>query len=439
MSDTNFQWIGIRKGWEQAGRLEESLVSLPTEDLKTHAMVIGATGSGKTNLLHHLIAQDLLRGHSIVVLDMRGDLASAALEFCAGNVEPSNIALFDLREREKPLGFNPIAGSGEPYFRALAVLEVIASESESWGVQLSETLRNAILLLAETRKALPSLERLLHDASFRNALLARSGEQTIIDFWERYGELSKDKQAALAVPVLNKVSLLFATKALRGTLGHPTPLQLANHLDTKGSVTLVSLAVDELHGAGRMMGNLMLSAITREVFARVNTSEAQRNPIRLYVDEFENFSTTVFEQILAEGRRFGLSVVLAHQTLAQLTPKVRSMILNNVGVKVVFRTGREDGATLCKDLTSDPKAYDLTTLPVGEAVLWRRNKPIEHVEINAPLIKSVGAKSEAVRALLRELKDAIPEITKETSIEKVAEDPQPQRKNRPQEGLEDWL
>ena len=80
MNLANFHWIGLRKGWEQVGSLEESLISLPVKDLKTHVMVIGATGSGKTNLIHHLIAQDLLNGHSIVVLDMRGDLVSAALE-----------------------------------------------------------------------------------------------------------------------------------------------------------------------------------------------------------------------------------------------------------------------------------------------------------------------------------------------------------------------
>lgn len=90
---------------------------------------------------------------------------SAALELCAGRVNPERIALFDLRERERPLGFNPFAGSGEPYFRALGVLDVVAAESESWGVQLAETLRSAVLLLTEAGESLPCLDALFLTAS----------------------------------------------------------------------------------------------------------------------------------------------------------------------------------------------------------------------------------------------------------------------------------
>ena len=392
------QWIGVKKGWQvESSNPLEHLVSITPAMLKTHALVIGATGSGKTNLMHHLIAQDIERGHSVGVLDLRGDLVDSVLELAAGRVNPANVTLIDLREKEQPHGFNPLFGPGEPYFRALGVLDAIAHEADSWGVQLSETLRFALMLFAEIDKPITQLDQLFYNASFRLQCLASAENSPTSDFWERFHALSPDKQQSLAQPVLSKLSMLTATRSLRKVLGHHNPVDLDEQLNTPGSVTLVSLAVDELHGAAKMMGNMILSSICREIFSRVQVGEHNRNPVRLYVDEFEHFVLRDFESFLAEGRRFGLSLVLAHQTLAQLTPKMRSMILGNVGVKLVFRAGREDSQTLCKDLTGDPSLIDLNELRTGEALMWILGEGIEMVEINEPLMPSTGFLSREAR------------------------------------------
>jgi len=385
-------WIGIRAAWQLLpGNPVEHLVSVQPKHLATHALVIGSTGSGKTNLLHHLIAQDMSRGHSICVLDLRGDLVNAVIEIAAGRIDPSLVRIIDLREKQRAMGFNPLYGKGEPYFRALSVLDVLEAEAESWGVQLAESLRNGLLLLAEIGQPLTKLEWLFYRDDFRARCLQAASSETAIGYWRRYSQLSPDRQTALAMPVLNKVSQLLATETLRRILGHREPIDLAAHLDQPGSVLLVSLAADELHASGRMMGSLILSSLCREIFARVDQAESHRNPVRLYVDEFEHFGLKDFETILAEGRRFKLSCVLSHQTLAQLTPRLRSMILGNVGMKFVFRSGREDSATLGKDLFGDPKAYDLTDLPVGYAMMWQRELGAIEVEVNEPIVRSGGA------------------------------------------------
>lgn len=387
-------WIGIEREWRLASKSPfHHLVSLPPENLKTHALLLGATGSGKTNLLHHLIAQDVLLNHSFVVLDLRGDLVSAALEILAGRIDPERVGLIDLREKAVPQGFNPLGGPGEPYFRALGVLDAVESESESWGVQLGETLRNGLMLLSEVGEPLTRLEDLFYDARFLSKCIDHTSGEGTARFWGRFLDLSLEKKSALALPVLNKVSMLLSTKTLRDVLGHREPLDLGALLSTPGNVLLISLAVDELHAAGRMMGRIILASVCREIFARVSLAESRRNPVRLYVDEFEHFGTAEFESILAEGRRFKLSLVLAHQTLSQLTPAMRSLILGNVGSKVIFRCGREDSAVLSRDLTGDPKAIDFTSQTVGEAVLWRREEGVLAIEVNSPIVRDVGTRS----------------------------------------------
>jgi len=399
-------WIGVYKWWRLISQSPWGFfLAYPPEERGTHTLIIGATGSGKTVLCHHLIVQEIQQGHSICVLDLRGDFVAAVVELCARfGVDPRKVLLLDLRAKGPQATFNPLFGAGEPYYRALNVLDVIASESESWGVQLSETLRNGLLLLAESGQPLTRLESLLFDRHFRLTCLEACKSESVVAFWQRFDELSADRQTAFAGPVLNKLSPLLATSTLRAILGGSNPVDLGKHLNTPGSITLVSLAVDELHASGKMMGRLVLASICREVFARVETQESKRNPIRLYVDEFEHFGMTEFETILAEGRRFGFSAVLAHQTLAQLSPRMRSMILNNVGAKFVFRCGREDSAVLSKDLTGDPKAFDFNEFGVGEAVMWRRGQGSTEIEVNEPLVQDVGRRSDAARLFVKHIR-----------------------------------
>lgn len=431
-------WIGIRKHWQHMCQsLGEALVSIPPMNLATHALVIGATGSGKTNLLHHLCAQDILNEHSLVVLDARGDLAMAVLELAArANVDPERVEFLNLREKEFPSGFNPLAGEGEPYYRALCVLDAVEAESESWGVQLAETLRNAVLLLAEARSDLTQLEPIFYQPHVRRDLMQRATSEPVLSFWKRYNALSPDRQTALAGPVLNKVSKLFATDTLRRVFGHPNPIDLTKQLSTPGSITLVSLAVDELHSAGWMTGSIFLSSLCREVFSRTELAESQRVPVRLVVDEFEHFGMQEFENILAEGRRFKFSVLLAHQTLAQLSTKMRAMILGNVGVKAVFRSARQDADILSRDLTGNTKELDLPSLGVGEAIIWQRGMAPEHVEVNVPIIRDVGYQSSRVTRLLRVIRQRnhVPHES-QTIIEGPIDEPF----DSPGENLEDWL
>lgn len=378
-----------------------------------------------------------------MLLDLRGDLVEAAINLCSvAEVDPDRIAFLDLREKRRPCGFNPLCGAGDPYFRALNVLQVLESESDSWGVQLAESLRNCLMLLAEAGEPLTRLEDLFSAEEFRDRCLEKSRTESVQQFWARFAELSRDRQMAMVWPVVNKVSTLFATETLRYILGHPAPIDIRRGLNTPGSIFLISLAVDELHGAARMLGSLVLSAISREIFSRAGDPSAKRNPVRVYVDEFEHFVAD-FETILAEGRRFGLSLVLAHQTLAQLTPKMRSLVLNNVGVKLAFRCGRDDAVHLSRDMTGDPNAVDLRDLPPGQALLWVRGFAAELVELNEPLrgIRRTQHGTRYRAALIQSNADARHAITpcRDVQRTKAKQGIAKQPVLRASQALEDWL
>lgn len=408
--------------------------ALGARDLARHCYLLGSTGCGKTSLILKLLERDIVDLHTVAVVDLRGDLVSGVLGLCERlHVEPERVTLLDLREKERVQGFNPLSGAGEPYIRALHLLDVVAAEAESWGVQLEETLRNALLLLSLSGKHLTDLDRLFFDHEFREWCLWGVDDESLAGFWERYGALSPEKQQTFALPVLNKVTSLLAVPALRQVLGSSESLDLGSLLGKPGQVVLVSLAVDELQSSGRMLGSLIVSAISREMMARVDVPERDRNPVRLYVDEFENMASESFEGLIAEGRRFGLTLVLSHQTLSQLPARLRSVVRNNVGIQMLFQCGFEDSFSLSRELPKDLDLEGLRSLSVGEAVVMRRDGTADLVKFAAPSKPSSPKAIAAYRqAVLSRLPAAPPSAPPKAPPERKA-------KNTGSDALEEWL
>ena len=395
-------------------------VSLPLSVRRRHLYAIGATGCGKTNFLLRLIEHDLARNQSLCVIDLRGDLvdrvllrvaAAEAASASAGSREGTDgdkpqqapgtarvdrqrrqrVLILDLRQSAWTVGFNPLQGPGDPYARAYHVLSVLKTNAESWGVQLEETLRNALLALAEGGYSLLELEPLLSDADFRESVLARVSDPYVRSFFARYGELTPDKQTQWRLPVLNKVSPFLAIPQVRRMLGERNPkFTLSDLLDREpGAVILVSLGVDRLHGAAHLVGGLVISSLQNAIMARVDQKESERVPVHLYVDEFENLVSEGFEAFLAEGRRFGLGLTLSHQNLSQMPAGLGQMILNNAHTQMYFQTGAVDASELAREVVPHPGEtreqirMALTTQKVGEAYLLRRGEtePTHRVKI----------------------------------------------------------
>lgn len=182
---------------------------LTDADRRRHNYVLGATGSGKTTLLLRLIESDLRAKRTVCLLDLRGDLVDRILgrliNLSGSETWRDRLCLIDLRADEYVVGFNPLVGQGDACSRALHCLSVLKAEAESWGVQLDETLRNCLVALAEAGLSLIEVESLLSQVSFRNRILNRVQDPFVRAFFERYGELSEDRQVTWRLPVLNKL------------------------------------------------------------------------------------------------------------------------------------------------------------------------------------------------------------------------------------------
>jgi hypothetical protein len=89
-----------------------------------------------------------------------------------------------------------------------------------------------------------------------------------------------------------------------------------------------------------LFGVIVLAKLQLAALKRSERKQADRHSFYLYVDEFQNFATISFTQMLSEARKYKVFLTMAEQsTQQQDNQKLVDIILSNVGTVVVFRTG----------------------------------------------------------------------------------------------------
>jgi hypothetical protein len=96
----------------------------------------------------------------------------------------------------------------------------------------------------------------------------------------------------------------------------------------------------------QFLGLLFVPRILNAAMQRADMPEEERKDFFLYVDEFQNFATEDFAQILSEARKYRLNLIVANQYIAQIEEKVRDAVFGNVGTMVSFKVGVNDASYL---------------------------------------------------------------------------------------------
>jgi hypothetical protein len=139
----------------------------------------------------------------------------------------------------------------------------------------------------------------------------------------------------------------------------------------EGKILLVNLAKGTMAEANsKFLGMFLMAKILSSAMERVKLPEKKRKLVCLYVDEFQNLATENFLILLSEGRKFGLSLVLANQFVTQIKDtRIIDAIFGNVGNMIAFRTGKKDADILAPHFLPVFTEHDLTNLPNWQACL----------------------------------------------------------------------
>lgn len=346
----------------------DDLFGIKDADRMHHVYVIGKTGTGKTTLLHTLLCGDIRRGMGCALLDPHGDLAERVFKDADAKTR-SRVTYVDPADPDCPYTYNPLVRTA-PALRPLVaagLLDVFSMMwSDAWGSRMEHVLRQAILaLLDQPRATLADILKLLTDQHFRTSALNHIQNEQVRRYWrDEFPKYAKRYQADSIAPIQSKVGALLADPRLnRFFTAQSGQLSLRSIMDN-GEVLLVNLSKGRLGSdSAALLGGVLTTMLGVAAFSRVNRPINQRRRFFIYVDEFQIFTTLAIAEMLAELRKTGVAMVVAHQFLAQLKPPIREAVLGNAGTMIAFRVGADDASYLSREFEPRFKRIDFLHLP----------------------------------------------------------------------------
>lgn len=329
---------------------------LEGDDRLRHMYVIGKSGTGKSTLFESMISQDINNGHGIGLLDPHGETIEKVLERIPDN-RVDDVIYFDPSDIEKPVGLNlmQIDDPSQKNLLASGLLSAIKQHFDfSWGPRLEYLLNYAILTLLDVPgTTMLGITRLMEDKNYQNFILHFVKDPVVRRFWETEFKEMKGNQKLVTeaiAPIQNKVNRFLASSTMRNILGQKrSTIDLSDAMNN-GKILLINLSKGKV-GAdnANLLGALLVSRIQFHALQRANIPYEKRRPFYLYVDEFQNFATGSFEEVLSESRKYKLGLYLTHQFTAQLPEELLDAVYGNVGTIATFSLGAPDARALASE------------------------------------------------------------------------------------------
>ncbi|WP_228556251.1 type IV secretory system conjugative DNA transfer family protein, partial [Catenulispora pinisilvae] len=352
-------------------------VGLAVADARQHVHILGATGSGKSTLMTHMILDDVQAGRGVVVIDPKGDLITDIL------------ARLPETAMGRTVVFDPDDASAPPSLNVLQLerpdeVDMIVDNlcglfgrifSSFWGPRTDDNLRSACLTLLHAPEAatggvtLADIPRLLGEDAYRRRMTATLKDPVLRGFWNQYEGLSEAQRANHVGPLMNKLRAFLLRSFVRDSIADgPSSFDMEKVLD--GGVLLVRLPKGVIgEETAKLLGSFVVAKVWQAASRRAKLPQHQRRDCSLYLDEFQNFLNLPYpmEDMLAEARGYKLSLTLAHQNLAQLPNDLREGISANARTKLFFNASPEDSRLLERHTTPILLAHDLSHLGAFQA------------------------------------------------------------------------
>ena len=339
-------------------RNQERVFGIKRDDRRRHMYVIGKTGMGKSSMLENMAIQDIQNGEGICVVDPHGEFAEKMVSVIP-NERVDDIIYFNPADKEFPLAFNILESVDEDKKNLVAsgMMGVFKKIwPDVWSPRMEYILNNTILALLDyPGSTMLGVNRMMSDKDYRKRVYPKIKDPVVKSFWLNEFDKWDDRFRKEAVAAIqNKVGQFLSSAMIRHIVGQPKSTIDMEEIMNQGKILIVNLSKGRIgEDVMRLLGGMIITKIQLAAMGRVNIPEEERKDFYLYVDEFQNFATESFANILSEARKYRLSLILAHQYVNQLifdgNTTVRDSIFGNVGTLVSFRVGAEDGEQLEKE------------------------------------------------------------------------------------------
>lgn len=332
---------------------EVTPIGLTAAERERHVFIIGGTGNGKTTMLQYAIAQDIQSGKGVAVVDPHGDMAETLLRHIPED-RINDIIYFNPDDLAHPIGLNLLELTpgleGNELLRekdlvtesVVSVFRKIFSDDDTGGHRIEYVLRNAIQTALFVKDAtLFTVYDLLNDPAYRKQVLKTIDDKNLLNFWKQeLGKAGDMQKVKMAAGITAKIGRFLFSASAKHILEQPrSTIDFDEILD--GKILICNFSKGLLgEDTSELFGIAILAKLQLASLRRARLKQADRKPFYLYVDEFQNFATPSFVQMLSEARKYKLYLTMAEQTTSQQEEQqMVNVILANVGTVVCLRSG----------------------------------------------------------------------------------------------------
>ena len=377
-------WYKIYKDWvllwTNIYRNTYSPVYMKRNDRTRHHYCIGKSGTGKSVFLQTLARQDIRNGDGVCVIDPHGDLVEDILEYVPKE-RAKDIVFFDAWDEERPMWLNlyEIDNIDEADRVVNDATEIFIKMfgPEIFGPRIQEYFKYGSLTIMEDFEDRPTIldvVRLYTDEAFREYKVSKVKNAVVRNFWEKTYNAMWDREKAEIIPYFSSKFVSFNTNRLiRNIIWQTKSAFRLNEIMDEWKILLINLSKGKIWDMNaQLLGMILVSKIYTAAMARGKIPEKERRDFYLYVDEFQNFVSGTFADILSEARKYRLCLIMAHQYIAQLEAwqwlnksewgkwDVKAAVFGNVWTMMSFKVWAPDAEFLEKEYQPVLWMWDIT-------------------------------------------------------------------------------
>ncbi len=325
-------------------------VYIQDKDRSRHMYIIGKTGAGKSQFLLDMMLQDIKAGKGICFIDPH-DTIDILLELIPPN-RAEDVILFDPSNLDRPMGLNLLEYKTEDQkqFIASAIINMMYKlfdphKTGIVGPRFEHAVRNAILTVtAEPGASFVEVVRVLTDDNYMRSLLPKVKNPMVRRYWtDQIAKTSDFHKSEVLDYIVSKFGRFVTNPMMRNIIGQSKSAFDFRKVMDEGKILLISLAKGKIgEENSSFLGLVLVPRILMAAMSRQDVPEEQRRDFYLYVDEFQNFATPDFAQILSEARKYHLNLTVANQFISQMEDEVKNAVFGNVGTLISFRVGVTD-------------------------------------------------------------------------------------------------
>ena len=351
-------------------RGEARPVCLSEDDRRRHIYIIGKTGTGKSELLKQMIIQDIEEGKGVCFIDPHDTIEKILPRIPAERAE--DVIYFDPSDTARPMGLNLLETYTEEQknFVVSSIINLMYKLYDPYktgiiGPRFEHAIRNAMLtVMTEPGATFVEVVRALTDASYVQELLPKVKDPMVRRYWtDQIAQTSDFHKSEVLDYIVSKFGRFVTDSMMRNIIGQSQSAFDFRKVMDEGKILLINLAKGKIgEENSSFLGLVLIPKLLIAAMSRQDVSEESRRDFYLYVDEFQNFATPDFAQILSEARKYHLNLTVANQFIGQMEEEVKNAVFGNVGTLISFRVGVADASYLQHEFQPDFSENDLLNI-----------------------------------------------------------------------------